>query len=99
MIETAHQEAYETLRENRDVLDALVVELLDRETLDKSEVEEVFAPLRKRQHRPVWLSSSERPVSERGPVKSRKEVDGDGLNGAAVDGAVEGAEANAGDAG
>ena len=44
MIETAHQEAYEILRENRDVLDTLVVELLDRETLDKSEVAEIFEP-------------------------------------------------------
>jgi cell division protease FtsH len=93
MIETAHQEAYEILRENRDVLDTLVVELLDRETLDKSEVEEVFEPLRKRQHRPVWLSSNERPVSDRGPVRSRKETAGDvtGLNGSAVEGADTGA--------
>ena len=34
-LETAHQEAYEILSENRDVLDRLVVELLDRETLDQ----------------------------------------------------------------
>ena len=87
MIETAHQEAYEILRENRDVLDTLVVELLDRETLDQNEVAEVFEPLRKRQHRPVWLSSSERPVSDRGPVRSRKESNGEvaGLNGSAVE--------------
>ncbi|HEX5017212.1 MAG TPA: cell division protein FtsH, partial [Actinomycetes bacterium] len=92
LIEEAHQEAYEILRENRDVLDALVVELLDRETLDQKEVEEVFAPLRKRQHRPVWLSSTDRPVSDRGPVRSRKESDGDaaGLNGATVEGAESG---------
>ncbi|MFL6181999.1 MAG: ATP-dependent zinc metalloprotease FtsH [Actinomycetes bacterium] len=89
MIETAHQEAYEILRENRDVLDTLVVELLDRETLDKSEVAEIFEPLRKRQHRPIWLSSNERPVSDRGPVRSRKEAAGEvaGLNGSAVEGA------------
>ena len=89
MIETAHQEAYEILRENRDVLDTLVVELLDRETLDKSEVAEIFEPLRKRQHRPIWLSSNERPVSDRGPVRSRKEAAGEvaGLNGSAAEGA------------
>jgi cell division protease FtsH len=89
MIEAAHQEAYEILRENHDVLDTLVVELLDRETLDKREVEEIFAPLRKRQHRPVWLSSDDRPVSDRGPVLSRKESSGDAaeLNGSAVEGA------------
>ncbi len=75
-VEAAHQEAYEILTENRDVLDRLVVELLDRETLDQHEVAEVFRDIRKRERRPVWLSSSERPVSERGPVRSRKEVEG-----------------------
>jgi cell division protease FtsH len=78
LIESGHQEAYEILSENRDVLDRLVIELLDRETLDRSEVEEVFSDIRKRQRRPVWLSSNERPVSERGPVLSRKELEGDG---------------------
>jgi cell division protease FtsH len=84
LIETAHQEAYEIIHENRDVLDTLVVELLDRETLDQKEVEEVFSPLRKRQHRPIWLSSGDRPVSERGPVRSRKETAGEAgsVNGA-----------------
>jgi cell division protease FtsH len=73
-IEAAHQEAYEILADNRDVLDRLVVELLDRETLDQHEVAEIFSDLRKREHRPVWLSSSQRPVSDRGPVLSRKEL-------------------------
>jgi cell division protease FtsH len=81
-IETAHQEAYEILSANRDVLDRLVVELLDRETLDQKEVAEVFRDIRKQERRPVWLSSSERPVSDRGPVASRKEVEGaSGVNG------------------
>ena len=35
LIATAHQEAFEILVENRDVLDALVLELLEKETLDK----------------------------------------------------------------
>jgi cell division protease FtsH len=76
-IEEAHQEAYEILADNRDVLDRLVVELLDRETLDQHEVAEVFSDLRKRERRPVWLSSDERPVSDRGPVLSRKELSGE----------------------
>jgi len=74
LIETAHQEAYEILVENRDVLDALVVALLERETLDKEEVAEVFVPLIKRAPRSVWLSASSRPVSDRGPVLSAKEL-------------------------
>ncbi len=76
LIETAHQEAYEILVENRDVLDALVVALLERETLDKEEVAEVFGPLVKRAPRSVWLSASTRPVSDRGPVLSPKELSG-----------------------
>jgi cell division protease FtsH len=76
-IESAHQEAYDILLENRDVLDRLVVELLDRETLGREEVEEVFAGLRKHAVRPVWLSSAERPVSPHGPVLSRKELAAD----------------------
>ncbi len=74
LIESAHQEAYDVLLENREVLDQLVVELLDRETLDREEVAQIFTDLRKHSMRPVWLSSSERPVSPDGPVLSRKEL-------------------------
>ena len=38
LLATAHQEAFDILEENRDVLDALVLELLDKETLDKEQV-------------------------------------------------------------
>jgi cell division protease FtsH len=82
-LETAHQEAYEILSDNRDVLDELVVELLDRETLDQKEVAEIFSDLRKRRTRDVWLSSNDRPVSDRGPVLSRKELAGENGHGSA----------------
>ena len=39
LIETAHDEAWEIINDNRDVLDALVLELLEKETLNKEEVE------------------------------------------------------------
>ena len=39
----AHQEAFEILERNRDVLDALVLELLDKETLSKDEVAAISA--------------------------------------------------------
>jgi len=68
LIETAHQEAYEILVENRDVLDTLVVELLERETLDKDDVARIFEPLSLRPHRPAWTGSARRAPSERGPV-------------------------------
>jgi cell division protease FtsH len=68
LIETAHQEAYELLVANRDVLDRLVLELLEKETLDKAGVEAVFADLRLRSPRPAWTGSSLRKPDERGPI-------------------------------
>ncbi|MEQ4524051.1 ATP-dependent zinc metalloprotease FtsH [Nocardioides kribbensis] len=60
----AHQEAFDILEENRDVLDALVLELLDKETLDKAEVARVFEPLRRRPVRPAWTGSPDRRPSD-----------------------------------
>ena len=45
---SAHDEAWEILVENRDILDELVLELLEKETLDKAQIAEVFAHIRKR---------------------------------------------------
>src|SRR5262249_6640169 len=56
------------LVDNRDVLDRLVIELLEQETLDKAQVAEVFRTVRKQPEREIWLSSSSRPVSDRPPV-------------------------------
>ena len=83
LIEAAHDEAWQILVENRDVLDNLVLELLEHETLDKEAVAAVFQPVRKRPIRPVWLSSARRPVSDRPPVTFvRRPVDPASANGA-----------------
>ena len=66
---TAHQEAFDILVENRDVLDALVLELVDKETLDKAEVAEVFKNLRLRPARPPWTGSPHRVPSTIPPVE------------------------------
>ncbi len=68
LISYAHQEAFDILNENRDVLDALVTELLEKETLDKSQVAEIFEPLRRREIRPAWTGSDTRVPSTRPPV-------------------------------
>ncbi|GAA4974900.1 ATP-dependent zinc metalloprotease FtsH [Kineococcus glutinatus] len=68
LIEAAHDEAWEILVEHRQVLDDLVLALLDRETLNREELAEIFAPVVKRPARPVWLSSSRRAVSDVPPV-------------------------------
>jgi len=73
-IEAAHQEAYDLLVANRDVLDALVLALLERETLDKEEIEEIFAELRLREPRPAWTGSARRRPDERGPVVTPAEL-------------------------
>jgi cell division protease FtsH len=75
LIEAAHDEAYEILVDNRDILDNLVVALLEKETLDKAAIAEIFTGIRRREVRPVWLSSSRRHVSDRGPVLSPKELE------------------------
>jgi cell division protease FtsH len=68
LIDAAHHEAYDILQENRDVLDSLVVELLEKETLDKGQIEEIFAPLRRRPERAAWTGSARRVPSEEPPV-------------------------------
>ncbi|WP_029212522.1 MULTISPECIES: ATP-dependent zinc metalloprotease FtsH [Arsenicicoccus] len=68
LIEYAHDEAWHALGENRDVLDRLVLELLEKETLGREELAVIFADVVKRPERPVWLSSEDRHVSDRPPV-------------------------------
>jgi cell division protease FtsH len=72
LLATAHQEAFDILEENRDVLDALVVALIERETLDKAEVAEIFEPLRRRPVRPAWTGSPDRAPSSIPPVSVPK---------------------------
>ncbi|MFD4660710.1 ATP-dependent zinc metalloprotease FtsH [Kitasatospora sp. NPDC058444] len=74
LIDTAHNEAWEILVENRDVLDNLVLELLEKETLNKEQIAEVFAPIVKRPARPAWTGSARRTPSTRPPVQSPKEL-------------------------
>ncbi|KOT94568.1 MULTISPECIES: ATP-dependent zinc metalloprotease FtsH [Streptomyces] len=74
LIETAHNEAWEILVENRDVLDNLVLALLEKETLGKEEIAEIFSQIVKRPSRPAWTGSSRRTPSTRPPVLSPKEL-------------------------
>jgi cell division protease FtsH len=56
------------------VLDALVVALLEKETLNKAEIATIFTDLNRRPHRPAWTGSQTRIPSNRGPVLSAKEI-------------------------
>jgi cell division protease FtsH len=73
LIDQAHDEAYAILTENRDVLDQLALELLERETLNQAEIAHIFTDIRKRDFREVWLSKETRPIQQAGPVESRQE--------------------------
>jgi cell division protease FtsH len=87
-IAVAHQEAFDILEENRDVLDALVLALLDKETLDKGEVAEIFTALRRRPERPAWTGSPTRIPSTIPPVEIPEEIRkraANGTNGTAPD--------------
>jgi cell division protease FtsH len=73
LIDFAHDEAWEILTTHRETLDALVTELFERETLNQAELAEIFQPVAKRPPREVWLSSPDRPVSDRPPVRTPNE--------------------------
>ncbi|AAZ56928.1 Mername-AA223 peptidase. Metallo peptidase. MEROPS family M41 [Thermobifida fusca YX] len=74
LIEAAHDEAWEILVEYRDVLDELVLQLLDKETLSKEEVLEIFAPVRKRPSRGSYKGYGKRIPSDKPPVLTPKEL-------------------------
>jgi len=74
LIEAAHDEAWQVLVENRDVLDDLVLKLFEKETLGGPELLDIFAAIRKAPERPIWLSSERRPISQQPPVLTPNEV-------------------------
>jgi cell division protease FtsH len=74
LIESAHDEAWEVLVQYRDVLDNLVLELMEKETLSRKAVLKIFEPVQKRAIRGTYTGSGKRVPSDRPPVLSRKEL-------------------------
>ena len=68
LIETAHQEAYDILEANRTILDEMVLELLEKETLNKEEIAAIFAKVKSWPKRPAWTGSENRLPSAQPPV-------------------------------
>ena len=68
LIENAHQEAFDILVENRATLDAIVLQLLEKETLNKEEIAAIFAKVNSWPRRPSWTGSSTRIPSQQPPV-------------------------------
>ncbi|HVA60685.1 MAG TPA: ATP-dependent zinc metalloprotease FtsH [Mycobacteriales bacterium] len=73
LIEQGHDEAWDILVEYRDVLDNLVLRLLDKETLNKDDLAEVFASVTKRPSR-VFASPRRRPAKDVPPVLTPNEL-------------------------
>ena len=73
LIEAAHDEAWHALNDNRELLDRLVLDLLEKETLNAAALAELFKDVRRRPVRPVWLSSDARSVHDDGPVLTESE--------------------------
>jgi cell division protease FtsH len=84
LIEAAHDEAWQVLNANREILDRLAAELLEKETLDHDELAELFTGIKKLPARPQWLSSENRPVSTLPPVAfptAKAPIDGGAVDG------------------
>jgi cell division protease FtsH len=74
LIEAAHTEAWGVLNQYRDVLDELVIELLDRETLARKDLARIFARVEKRPRITEFNDFGGRTPSDRPPVKTRGEL-------------------------
>ncbi|GAB2471178.1 ATP-dependent metallopeptidase FtsH/Yme1/Tma family protein [Jatrophihabitans fulvus] len=68
LIEGAHDEAWEILQQYRDALDAMVLELVEKETLSKDDLERILAPVRKRPPHNTFTAFGKRTPSDRPPV-------------------------------
>ena len=64
----------EILIENRSILDALVEELLEKETLQKEEIAAIFKHVASRPKRPAWTGSASRIPSRIPPVAIKARV-------------------------
>jgi cell division protease FtsH len=74
MIENAHQEAFDILVANRETLDAMVVILLEKETINKEEIAEIFTNVVMWPERPKWTGSLTRIPSDIPPVALTEKV-------------------------
>ncbi|MEO6795305.1 MAG: ATP-dependent zinc metalloprotease FtsH [Mycobacterium sp.] len=74
LIEAAHTEAWEILTEYRDLLDTLAGELLEKETLHRAELAEIFANVTKRPRLTTFDDFGGRTPSDKPPIKTPGEL-------------------------
>ncbi len=73
LIEAAHTEAWEILNSYRDVLDSLVFELLEKETLTRTDLERIFNAVQKRPRITAFNDFGGRTPSDKPPIKTPAE--------------------------
>jgi cell division protease FtsH len=74
LIEAAHTEAWDILNTYRDILDELVVELLERETLHRKDLQRVFSRVEKRPRITAFNDFGGRTPSDKPPIKTAGEL-------------------------
>ena len=75
LIELAHDEAWEILVEYRDVLDSIVLELIEKETVSQADMARLCARVQKRQPMAPFNGFGKRQPSDRPPVLTPSEKD------------------------
>ena len=73
LIEAAHTEAWEILNTYRDVLDELVFELLEKETLTRNDLERIFDQVEKRPRITAFNDFGGRTPSDKPPIQTPAE--------------------------
>ncbi|HWM60379.1 MAG TPA: ATP-dependent zinc metalloprotease FtsH [Pseudonocardia sp.] len=73
LIEAAHTEAWEILNTYRDVLDELVFELLQKETLTRKDLERIFDRVQKRPRITAFNDFGGRTPSDKPPIQTPAE--------------------------
>ena len=74
IIDSAHTEAWQVLESNRDILDAVAGELLEKETLRQDDLERLFADVVKRPRITEFDDFGGRIPSARPPIKTPGEL-------------------------
>ncbi|WP_300012686.1 ATP-dependent zinc metalloprotease FtsH [Pseudonocardia sp.] len=74
LIEAAHTEAWDILNTYRDVLDELVFELLEKETLTRKDLERIFDRVQKRPRITAFNDFGGRTPSDKPPIQTPGEL-------------------------
>ncbi len=90
LIEGAHDEAWEILQQYREALDRMVLELVEKETLGKDDLERILAPVRKRPPHNTFTAFGKRTPSDRPPVDIPPSLRKPAPNGGSTNGHGEG---------